>query len=103
MSAARIKEIIDAAFERHDDDMALSLEEADEICGIALRLERAGDENVYRETCKAAQARGTVKHEQLGRARNLLREARGWVGPRAGEGNPELIKAIDEELARSVD
>lgn len=40
-----------------------------------LLKEKIEEANTYRETCKAAQGRGTEKHEQVVRARNILRLA----------------------------
>jgi hypothetical protein len=71
---------------------------------ISVVIER----NTYRETCKNAQERGTVKHEQVVRVRNLLRRVRTeillyvdrGIDPRLIE---ELSQSIDAELARSID
>lgn len=101
MSAARIKEIIDAAYERSDDDTTLSIHEAAEILDLADALESTAA--TYRETCKTAQARGTEKHEQVVAARNVIRSLlRAIYAMPNTDKTKELYEAINDAHAPDV-
>jgi hypothetical protein len=104
VSAARIKEILSKGLARGGPfglSASFKAAEVEEILAVAQSLERDGE--TYRETCKAAQARGTEKHEQVVAARNVVRSLlRAIYAMPNTDKTKELYEAINDAHAPDV-